>query len=207
MRVQMNDNRTPKREALRNRLIDAAEELIVENGLRGLKARDITAKAGCALGALYNAVEDLDQLVILVNSRTLARLGSALRDTVPEGASPADTLHALAQGYARFAQTHTNLWSTIFAHRLPEGVDAPDWHQAEYPVLIAEIIAPLAQLQPDLDRAQLHRRAQTLFAAVHGVVQLSIYGIYVGAPADELRQEVRALVTAMVDGIEKNLNS
>ena len=90
----MGNNRDAKRAALKERLIDAAEMVIAQNGLRGLKARDVTAQAGCALGALYNAVQDLDQLVLLVNSRSLARLGAALHDAVPKSAAPAPTMHA-----------------------------------------------------------------------------------------------------------------
>lgn len=197
----MTTTRDAKRQDLRNRLIDAAEALIAENGLRGLKARDITASAGCALGALYNAVQDLDQLIILVNSRTIARLRRDLRDAVPGNAEPAAVMQALARAYVDFALTHTNLWSAIFNHRLPDGVEVPDWHAAEYAVLIEQIIAPLSQMRPDLSDKMLRLRAQTLFASVHGVVQLSIHGRFVGAPKDALASEVKALVDAMTRGI------
>lgn len=49
---------------------------------RGAKARNVTADAGCALGALYTAFEDLDRLILQVNARILARLGAALRQRV-----------------------------------------------------------------------------------------------------------------------------
>ncbi len=197
----MGNNRQERRAALTERLVKAAEALIAENGLRGLKAREITARAECALGALYTAVEDLDQLIILVNSRTLGRLAQSLRAAVPENAGPQETLHALAQGYGQFAIANPHLWWAIFNHRLPEGAEVPDWHKAEYPVLIAEIIAPLAELRPDLDPETLRIRAQTLFAAVHGVVQLSIHGRYVGTPDVLLAREVEALVDVMIRGI------
>ena len=190
-----------KREDLRKRLIDAAEIAIREGGLRGLKARDVTTKAGCALGGLYNAVQDLDQLVMLVNSRTLGRLGADLKNAVPSGASPTETMQALAGAYADFALANTALWSAIFNHRLPEGAEVPDWHKADYPVLIAEIIAPLGELRPDLPPDALQLRAQTLFASVHGVVQLAIHGRFVGAPLSMLKSEVAALVDAMTRGI------
>lgn len=190
-----------KREDLRKRLIDAAESAIAEHGLRGLKARDVTARAGCALGGLYNAVEDLDQLVMLVNSRTLGRLGDSLKQAVPDNASPTETMQALAGTYVDFALENTALWSAVFNHRLPEGAEVPDWHKAEYPVLIAEIIAPLGQLRPDLSPDALKLRAQTLFASVHGVVQLAIHGRFVGAPLSALKSEVAALVDAMTRGI------
>lgn len=198
----MGNNRETNKQNLRDRLVKAAEAQIAENGLRGIKARDITKEAGCALGAIYNVVEGLDELVMRVNSRTLARLGQVLRDAVPKGAAPNDSMQALARAYVDFAQTHTTLWSAIFNHRLPTGMEIPDWHAAEYGVLIQEIIAPLSKMRPDLDAIALRLRAQTLFASVHGVVQLSIHGRFVGTPRDELAGEVEALVEAMTRGID-----
>ncbi|MFP7675731.1 TetR/AcrR family transcriptional regulator [Marivita sp. S0852] len=198
----MDNKRAQKKEDLRNRMIDAAEEIISEKGLANLKARDVTAQAGCALGAIYTVVADLDELIMRVNSCTLSRLGVALHDALPKDASPKQTMHALAAAYVGFALENTTTWSAIFSHRLPEGTDVPEWHRAEYPVLIAEIIEPLSQLRPDLLPDQLRLRAQTVFAAVHGVVQLSIHGRFVGVPRDMLAAEVDALVDAMTRGLD-----
>ncbi|MEM6939800.1 MAG: TetR/AcrR family transcriptional regulator [Pseudomonadota bacterium] len=199
----MSNNRDKKRAALKERLIDAAEALIAKNGLRGLKARDITADAGCALGALYNAVENLDQLIILVNSRTLNRLGETSLETVQDAPTAEQKMHALGQVYTRFAVENANLWSALFTHRLPEGEETPDWHRAEFIGLIQQIVAPLSELRPDLAGRSLQLRAQTLFAAVHGVVQLSIQNYEVGAPQEDLASEVQALVGAMMRGIKE----
>jgi len=192
-----------KREELRARLVGAAESEIAEKGLKGLKARDVTAKAGCALGALYNSVQDLDQLVILVNSRTLGRLGETLRAAVPVEASPVEVMKSLAGAYVAFATAHPRLWSAVFFHRLPDGVEMPEWYKNEHAVLIAQLIEPLSKLRPDLGPDALRLRAQTLFAAVHGVVQLSFHGRYVGTPIELLESEVLALVDAMTRGIQQ----
>lgn len=197
----MAKKREENREELKKRLIDAAEARIAAGGLRGLKARDVTADAGCALGALYNVVEDLDHLILQVNSRSLARLGVALAASVPAGAVPKEALLALAQGYVDFALGNFRLWSAMFNHRLPEGVEAPEWHRAEHAVLIAQIIGPLRQLRPDMDEAALVLRAKTVFAAVHGVVYLALTARFVATPRDVLPAEVAALVEAMMRGL------
>ncbi len=189
------------RDDLRTRLIDAAEARIARQGLAGLKAREVTADAGCALGALYNVFGDLDDLVIHVNSRTLARLGAAQQAAVPEGAPAKQAMAALAQAYVTFALENRQLWSALFGHWLPEGRTVPGWHLAEHAALIAQITGPLAALRPDLPDDMLRLRARTLFAAVHGVVQLALEGRFVGAPQDRIASEVDALVTAMTRGI------
>lgn len=48
----MRNKREEARDDLKKRLIDAAEARIAGGGLRGLKARDVTADAGCAPGGL-----------------------------------------------------------------------------------------------------------------------------------------------------------
>jgi AcrR family transcriptional regulator len=184
---------------LRTRLIAAAETEIADKGLLGLKARDVTQRAGCALGAIYNAVADLDELILRVNSRTLERLGAALAPASGAGGPEAVTL-ALADAYAVFALQNRRLWSALFEHRLPDGVEMPDWHRQEHEVLIARIVEPLHRLRPDLPEADVRLRVRTLFGAVHGVVHLALQGRLVGVPEPMLRQEVAALVGALVTG-------
>ena len=190
---------TDRKTDLRTRLIAAAETEIAEKGLMGLKARDVTQRAGCALGAIYNAVADLDELVMRVNSRTLERLGAALAATSGAG-SPETVTLGLADAYAVFALENRRLWSALFEHRLPEGVDMPDWYRQEHEVLIARIMAPLKSLRPDLPDDEIRLRTRTLFGAVHGVVHLALQGRLVGIPEPFLRQEVAALVGALVLG-------
>lgn len=190
--------RETKRAELRERLIDAAENELQNKGLSGLKARDVTARAGCALGALYNAVEDLDMLVLEVNARTLAKLGAALKAALPgPDATATNSLQALASAYIDFAIENRRLWLTLFEHRLPEGRAVPERHRQSHSILIDGIAAPLAQLRPDLSPKDLALRARTVFAAVHGVVHLSLQGQFVGVPLPDLKSEVRALVEIM----------
>lgn len=197
----MGNNREERRAELQHRLIDAAEAQIATQGLAGLKAREVTAEAGCALGALYTAFEDLDRLVLQVNSRTLARMGAALREAATAaGEDPEAVLQALAATYTDFALAHRRLWLALFEHRLPEGVEMPDWHRREHEVLITVIVPPLARLRPDLDLAALTLRARTVFAATHGVVALALQGRFVGVPVELLRAEVAALVETMARG-------
>ena len=83
---------TERRERQREALILAAEARLAANGIGGLKARDLAADIGVAVGALYNLVKDLDELVLLVSARTLARLHTVLNEATraaTEAGSPA----------------------------------------------------------------------------------------------------------------------
>src|SRR4051794_8774796 len=80
-------NATAERRAtLRAALVAAAERAIMQQGLAGLRARALAEEVGCAVGAIYNVVKDLDELVLLVNAKTLA----ALKNAIGAGDAPAE---------------------------------------------------------------------------------------------------------------------
>src|SRR5260370_36679764 len=93
-----------RRDKLRDALILVAGRRIGAGGLAGLKTRDLARDIGCANGAVYNLVEDMDELILRVGSRTLERLDAALRAPESEGpASRAETLGRIAIAYSDFA--------------------------------------------------------------------------------------------------------
>ena len=195
--------RSDKREDLKIRLIQAAEARIRASGLQGLRARDVTADAGCALGALYNAFGDLDDLILHANSMTLARLGIALDQEAARAIDPRSKFKALATAYLSFARNNRALWAALFEHRMRPGAVPPDWYLEKQAVLIQNLVAPLAVLRPELDRSGLLVRARTLFSAVHGIIAISLENRFVGLTPTDLEDEVLSFVDTLVTGIEK----
>ena len=182
-----------KKEDLKARLIAAGTDLIRDQGLKGLRARDIAERAGAALGGLYTVFSDLDGLILTVNSGTLKRLETALETAIPPQAGIEDTFLNLSLAYLRFALSEKNLWAALFEHRMPDGVAVPDWHLAEHAFLIGLIAAPMAARMPDASAEDIAIRARTFFSAVHGVIAISLEGRFVGITPARLEQEVAAL--------------
>ena len=197
----MAGKREEKREGVKAALIEAARTRISMHGLAGLRARDVTADAGVALGSLYNAFQDLDELVLHVNSITLGALGAALGEAAASASSPEARLRALARGYLHFALENRALWAALFEHRMPEGRIVPDWHLAEHAVLFRHILEPLAMMEPELSEEQLVLRARTAFAAVHGIVAISIEERFIGLPKDQLEAELDRFTALLAAGV------
>jgi AcrR family transcriptional regulator len=193
MRWQVAGKRETKKEELKARLVAAGTDLIQEQGLKSLRARDIAERAGAALGGLYTVFDDLDGLILHVNSGTLKRLETALNTAVRPAAGIEETFLSLSLAYLRFALAERNLWSALFEHRMPEGVAVPEWHVAEHAFLIGLIAAPLARQLHDASPEDVAIRARTFFAAVHGVISLSLEGRFIGITPEVLEREVTAL--------------
>ena len=198
-----------RRHNLKEALITAAERSIDANGLIGLKARELAAEAGCSVGAIYNVVADLDELVLAVNGRTLAMMeaGLAAAATAPVGGQKpgADEAIAfmvrLAQAYLHFAAAHQRRWRALFDHRLPEGGEIPAWYLDQQRQVFAFIERPLRVLQPDLAAEQFELLARSLFSAVHGIVALGLEEKLGAISVRELERQTAAVVTALGNGL------
>lgn len=189
----MSDKRQTKKEELKARLIVAGTDLIRQQGLKGLRARDIAERAGSALGGLYTVFDDLDGLILHVNSHTLQRLEATLNAAISSTADIENTFLSLSRAYLHFALAERNLWAALFEHRMPDGVPVPDWHLAEHTFLIGLIAKPLASHLPNASAEDVAIRARTYFSAVHGVISVSLEGRFVGITPELLEREVTAL--------------
>src|SRR5437773_6244336 len=159
-----------KRAKQREALVAAAEKAIATKGLSGLKSRELAAKIGVANGAVFNLVDDMDELILRVGSRTLARLDAAL--TAAEGAGPASaaaTLVRIAVAYCDFAAENLELWRALFEHRMAREKSIPEWAVEEQMNLFRHIYHPLAKLFPKWSKDELGITARSLFAAAHGM--------------------------------------
>lgn len=191
-----------RRDKLRSDLILAAERSIAAKGLAGLKTRELARDIGCANGAVYNLVEDMDELILRVGSRTLARLDAALTDAESKGStSPDETLVRIAVAYCDFAAENLELWRALFEHRMAPGKPIPEWAIDQQMALFRHIYRPLTALFPKRSAAELGVTARSLFSAVHGMVLLGLEQKLIAVPVDALRKEIATIVGAMVAGL------
>jgi AcrR family transcriptional regulator len=191
-----------RRAKLRQALIEAAEQAIADKGIAGVKSRELAQEIGCANGAVYNLVENLDELILLVGSRTLTRLDAALTAAERAGeAAPAEMLVRIAVAYCDFAARNLELWRALFEHRMAPGKPVPDWAISEQMDLFRHIYRPLAALFPNRSPAELGVTARSLFSAAHGMVLLGLEQKLIAVPVIELRKEIAIIVGATIDGL------
>lgn len=190
-----------RRAGQRDKLVACAESTIAVDGLGTLRARALADCVGCSIGAIYNLVADLDELVLLVAQRTMTALNASLEASGPAGAADVETFVAWAQAYCAFAAAHRNRWRALFEHRLPTGRPLPDWFEADQMRLFDRLEAGLAARLPTLDTPTLRLRARTLFSAVHGIVALGLEEKLVAMPVAAVEAELAAFVRTYLAGI------
>jgi AcrR family transcriptional regulator len=201
-----------RRRNLKESLIDAAEQEIAAHGLAGLRARTLADRIGCAVGAIYNVVADLDELILLVNSRTLAALEQELvaagrPDQATgrrNGEAAVEHLCRLALAYLDFATTRRPRWRAVFDHRLPAGKAVPDWYLDDQMRLFGYVEGPVGELVPGLSPARRALIARSLFSAVHGIVTLGLEEKLQALKPGELPEQVTFVVAALGRGLRES---
>ena len=191
-----------RRESQREALISCASDAIASGGLASLKARDLATCVGYSLGAIYNLVADLDELVLRVSQRTLAALDVQLAAAeAPGDFGSRAQLVAWARAYAAFAADNRNLWRALFEFRLGPGATLPEWFAADQLRLFVRLETRLDAIMPGRDDAAVKRQARTLFSAVHGIVALGLEQKLVAMPVEAIDAELEQFLGFVLAGM------
>ncbi len=165
-----------RKEKLREKLIDVGEDLVISNGARSIKARDLAGAAGCSVGAIYNIFDDLNDLAMAINMRTFANLGKAVAASQEHAdhIGPNDRMILMAKAYLNFAASHPNQWRALFDIEMSVDSRVPEWYLEELARLFSYIATPLRMLFPDMKTEDLDLMTRAMFSSVHGIVLLGI---------------------------------
>ncbi len=176
---------------LHTALLDSAERRIAESTVGQLRARDLAADAGCSLGAIYNVFEDLDALILHVSLRTLQRIDLTMAQAGRAYADedPIERMIKLANAYLEFVDGNHNLWRALFDHTLPEDYELPQWIIDGQLELFRHIEEPLSLVMAGQEPKLISQTARSLFAAMHGIITLSVERRVVAPDAVEPQME------------------
>lgn len=169
-----------------------AESLVRNEGFRALGMRRLAAAIGYAPNSIYNAVGDLDQVVLRVNARTLARLHAALAAEIDPTRAARDNALALADAYLVFVAADPRVWSLLFEHLAAPDQPFPDWYAAALAEPVGLVDTVLAPLIADPDERR--RAVAALWAALHGLASLSTSRKLAVLTPDPPRELARLLV-------------
>jgi len=202
-------DRDPRQE-LREALVAAATRFIAENGYAALRARDLAAEVGCAVGSIYNAFPDIDALILAVKARTLDRLESELISRLGpfSAGGPEEALArflSLTHEYVDFADRNWRLWSQAFEHAAKPS-PALDAYMLRLDAILTNIEQPLAVLLPSISPAERRLLARALFGSVHGVVSLGLGGKLGATTLEQLHWQTQSLLAATLDGLRRGVS-
>jgi AcrR family transcriptional regulator len=199
----------------RDRLLQAARDVLADHGLEGLTLRAIARQAGVSHGAPLRHFPTLAALLSAVAAEGFARLQATVtagieaaeREAAAAGddLGPRRRLAAAGRAYVRFALDDPGVFSVTFR---PERVDLTNpAYQAEgyqaFHQLVGLVVAAQADgWHPDERADEL---AAVAWAAVHGIATLALHGGLTGAVVDADPVRLQSLSSLLMLGPEGDL--
>jgi AcrR family transcriptional regulator len=162
------------RQLYRDRIIDAAEVVLVKRGLAGTRMSDVAAEAGLATGTLYNYFANRDALLSSLLERRFDQLVAEVRaaSAAERAASLRDRLVALVRASFEHFEAHRALFTVlagggITGKHMRRCMDAHRDYQAAF----AEVLEQAAADGAMRAGVPISVQADFLTGAVHGVVR------------------------------------
>jgi len=177
-------------------IVKAAAELADDNGLEGITLSALAAKLGVRSPSLYNHINGLEGLRVLLAIYGLEQLYIVM-SAAAKGAGTADAVHAMGHAYVEFARSHPGLYETTL--RAPE-IGNNELESASHTILslIIDVLKPY-----ELGEQGTIHAVRGLRSILHGFASLEAKGGF-GIPLDS-NISLSRLIRTYIAGI-KNMN-
>lgn len=162
-----------QRARMRARILDAARERFLEDGLEGLSMRGIASKVGVSSMTLYLYYDSRQDIVRHLVAEGFTKLNEALEDQ--NDAPVEERVELLGQAYLRFALENPRYYAAMFGYLARHRVNGSD-----------ELISPVSEralqlledalLSAGKTETAARAHAASIWCGLHGLALLSIGG-------------------------------
>lgn len=177
--------------ARRQRILDAAAELVARRGFHSVSLADIGAASGIVGSGVYRHFDSKAAVVVAVLEGALNRLLQHTAAIIDDGDDAATTLRALVAGQITFAledRRPLQLYQRE-VHTLPE----PDQRRLRrlQRLYVEEWVHALSEVRPDLSDTEARATVHACIGAIQSVISYDS-----GLPEDRLRARLGAIAHA-----------
>lgn len=163
--------------SLRDRILESARELFLQNGFEGVSVRRIAERARCSPGMLYHFFASKELLLARVVEDTFAKLDALMTRSAAAGPDPLQRLRKTLDSYVRFGLQHPHEYLFLFVHGhshvAPDVLSVFETRGAACYDKLRALCAQCAEaglLRAGLGSAD--ETAQALWASIHGLIHL-----------------------------------
>lgn len=182
----MDVRRTPARSAMMDRILDAARQLVMENGWDRFSLRALARAVSLSPASLYEYFDGKEAILEAVADRARRRLIDELRSVPAEG----NRLVELAMAYVAFAREHREDFLLLFARTNAQDVPGRNSPYAIW----------LNQATRELRGGDPHTAAYGVWACAHGLAMLQLTEL--GGVEANFEKSDRQTIETLVGGLQ-----
>lgn len=184
-----------KREILKNKIIESAHLIVIKNGYENLTARNIANHAGCAVGSLYSAYENIDEIVFNINNNTLNNLYLHLLDSID--------IKELILRYVKFSISNANEWDLLLRYNMQDKTKITEQYKKTIDNIFKLVQKKLA-VYNNLSATEIPHLARVIWSGVHGLCSLHYRDKLSITNSGNISDLVDYYISFIINGIENN---
>ena len=165
----------------RQRILEAAADLVAERGYHEVGMTDIGAAAGITGSAIYRHFDGKSDVLVTMFDRVIDDLTAGAAETAESDAQPLEALRALIHGQIRFVIQDRTLAQVYYNEIANLPAEDRRRLRRKQRLYLDEWVRQLALLEPGTPDATLRARVHAAIGAIQSVLQYRS-----GLPAPEL---------------------
>ncbi len=162
------------RQELRQMALEAAQEIIRQDGIGKLTTRRVAKRIGYTVGTLYLVFKDMDDLILAINADTVRELHSRIEHGVIAKSDPVEQLREFSRNYLAYARENPNLWRLAFEFQSAPDTPFPEVISREIDTIRQYLTDILQQLSSQQSASDLRVQVAAFWAGIHGICHLTV---------------------------------
>ena len=196
------ERRENRRAALRDEILEAAREIVVNEGYSALTMRRIAEAVDYSPAAIYQYFESRDRIAEAITRAGFEQFYTAL-EPATKIADPRARLFDVLRRYVRFGLEHPETYRLMFMEdpqittAVLKDADADDPGTRTYFLLVDALQQMREQRRLKATAAELPQWADTVWTTVHGLVSLKLTCPgFPQTPADQLLEKITEMIAS-----------
>lgn len=114
------ERREAEKEALKKKIIDAASEILINEGYTNLSIRKIAAKIEYSPGIIYHYFKDKSEILSFIIKRGQTKISKIINETLIDENEPENSIINVLRNYIKFVLDEKETYSAVLMNNLDD---------------------------------------------------------------------------------------
>ncbi|WP_166922226.1 TetR/AcrR family transcriptional regulator [Flavobacterium poyangense] len=161
-----------QKEETRSNILEAAYDIVKDEGWQGLSMRKIADKIEYTAPIIYEYFSNKDAILRELTGKGFNKLANELEDAKAKFEKPEDQLEAMWMAYWDFAFTDTEMYQVMFGVQMNCCSQQCDAAKGPYRLFTAVIAEVMKNSKPTEE--VITQKYYTFFSVIHGLIAINI---------------------------------
>jgi AcrR family transcriptional regulator len=170
------ERREKEKEALRNAILDAANEIFIQDGYKDTTIRKIAKRIEYNPATIYFYYKNKEEVFMALQERAFNAFHQSIFEATQNVADPKDRITKMGRAYINFALKNPSLYDLMFILKQPMNAmeEGEKWHKGELSYDTLKVTVQACMDAGYLKKGDLDAMSYMIWSAMHGMVSLPI---------------------------------